>query len=172
MGSREGSLLAFGAVALVVSLAALDTAAERATFGLGGFALEFVEWAGIVGALVVSIAVLVGLQRLKADQAAMRDVLPPASGPGDRGQRDDVVGSIRRQFKAWQLTSAEADVAELMLKGVSLRDIAQCRRTSATTIRQQAQGVYRKSGVGGRAELAAFFLDAVSERITDASDRR
>ena len=50
-----------------------------------------------------------------------------------------------------------------MLKGVSARDIAHLRRTSEVTIRQQAQGVYRKSGLSGRAELAAFFLESLFE---------
>ena len=46
-----------------------------------------------------------------------------------------------------------------MLKGASLREIAGLRRTSEATIRQQAQNVYRKSGLNSRAELAAYFLE-------------
>ena len=46
-----------------------------------------------------------------------------------------------------------------MLKGLPLADIAVLRRTSEATIRQQAQGVYRKSGLANRAELAAYFLE-------------
>jgi DNA-binding NarL/FixJ family response regulator len=67
--------------------------------------------------------------------------------------------AIDAQFSAWGLTSAEADVAGLLLKGASLREIAQLRRTSEATIRQQAQNVYRKSGLGSRSELAAYFLE-------------
>ncbi len=55
---------------------------------------------------------------------------------------------------------AEADIAGPMLKGLPLRDIAALRRTSETTIRQQAQAIYRKSGLSGRAELAAYFLNS------------
>ncbi len=50
-----------------------------------------------------------------------------------------------------------------MLKGVSLREIAVLRRTSEATIRQQAQGIYRKSGLANRSELAAHFLDDLFE---------
>ena len=67
-------------------------------------------------------------------------------------------------FEAWSLTPAEADIAGLLLKGASLREIAALRRTSEATIRQQAQSVYRKSGLGGRRELAAYFLEALFER--------
>ncbi len=47
----------------------------------------------------------------------------------------------------------------LLLKGLSLRDVAQARSTSERTVRQQALAVYRKAGLAGRAELAAFFLE-------------
>ena len=60
---------------------------------------------------------------------------------------------------AWALTAAEADVASLMLKGATLREIAALRRTAEATIRQQAQSVYRKSGLASRAELSAYFLE-------------
>jgi len=81
---------------------------------------------------------------------------------------DDVAEAIRRQFDAWELTPAEADIAGLMLKEVGLRDIARLRHTSETTIRQQAQGVYRKSGLSGRAELAAYFLESLFEQRSSA----
>jgi hypothetical protein len=46
-----------------------------------------------------------------------------------------------------------------LLKGFSHKEIARLRRTSEMTVRQQATAVYQKSGLGGRAELSAFFLD-------------
>ena len=67
---------------------------------------------------------------------------------------------------------AEADIAGLMLKGVPLGDIARLRRTSEVTIRQQAQSVYRKSGLSGRAELAAFFLESLFEDAGGADGER
>jgi DNA-binding CsgD family transcriptional regulator len=66
---------------------------------------------------------------------------------------------IQRQFDNWQLTRAEAEVGLLMLKGLSHIEIAQARNTSERTIRDQARAVYQKSGVTGRAELSAFFLE-------------
>ena len=72
---------------------------------------------------------------------------------------DGLSRSIDAQFDAWHLTPAEADVAGLLLKGASLREIAVLRRTPEATIRQQAQTVYRKSGLASRAELSAYFLE-------------
>ena len=62
------------------------------------------------------------------------------------------------QFKAWNLTPAEIEMAGLMLKEASLKEIALARDTSEATIRQQAQAVYRKSGWSERTDLSACFL--------------
>jgi len=66
---------------------------------------------------------------------------------------------IQSQFDRWTLTRAERDVALLLLKGFSHREIAQLSERSERTIRQHSGAVYQKSGLTGRAELAAFFLE-------------
>jgi DNA-binding CsgD family transcriptional regulator len=66
---------------------------------------------------------------------------------------------IQKQFDTWQLTRAEAEVGMLMLKGLSHGEIAHVRNASERTIRDQARAVYRKSGMSGRTELSAFFLE-------------
>lgn len=70
-----------------------------------------------------------------------------------------LAAQIQKQFDLWHLTPAEAEVGLLILKGLGLSDIAELRRTSERTIRDQAQAVYRKAGVAGRSELSAFFLE-------------
>jgi DNA-binding CsgD family transcriptional regulator len=67
--------------------------------------------------------------------------------------------AIDRQFERWDLTIAEGEVAVLLLKGLSLKDVAAIRSTSERTVRQQSLAIYRKAGLAGRAELAAFFLE-------------
>jgi len=67
--------------------------------------------------------------------------------------------AIDQQLDAWALTPAEKDVAFLLLKGLSFKEIATVRGASERTVRQQALAVYAKSGLAGRAELAAFFLE-------------
>ncbi len=67
--------------------------------------------------------------------------------------------AIDRQLRAWELTDAEREVALLLLKGLSLKEVAGVRSTSERTSRQQARAVYRKAGLAGRAELSAFFLE-------------
>mgnify|MGYP002624830503 CR=1 FL=1 len=67
--------------------------------------------------------------------------------------------AIDQQLEAWSLTPAEKEVALLLLKGLSFKEIADVRGASERTVRQQARGIYAKSGLAGRAELAAFFLE-------------
>lgn len=67
--------------------------------------------------------------------------------------------AIDLRFEEWGLSSAEREVALLILKGLSYKDVASARSTSERTVRHQAVAVYRKAGVAGRAEMAAFFLE-------------
>lgn len=67
--------------------------------------------------------------------------------------------AIDRQLERWGLSPAEKDVALLLLKGLSHKEIADIRDVGETTVRQQARALYKKAGLGGRHELAAFFLE-------------
>lgn len=66
--------------------------------------------------------------------------------------------AIDTQFAAWELTRAEREVALLLLKGAGHKQAAAQLDRSERTVRQHAVEVYRKAGLQGRAELAAFFL--------------
>jgi DNA-binding CsgD family transcriptional regulator len=67
--------------------------------------------------------------------------------------------AIDAQFSQWNLTDAEREVALLLLKGLSLKEVAAIRATAERTIRAQARAVYAKAGLTGRAALSAFFLE-------------
>ena len=69
--------------------------------------------------------------------------------------------AIDARFAAWRLTPAEREVALGLLKGKSHKQIAAATNRSERTVRQHAIAVYQKSGLDGRAELAAFFLEDV-----------
>jgi DNA-binding CsgD family transcriptional regulator len=75
--------------------------------------------------------------------------------------------AINQQFAAWGLSEAEAEVGLLLLKGLSLQEIADLRQTSERTVREQARAVYRKGGLSGRNELSAFFLEDLLPDLTD-----
>ncbi|MCZ7686353.1 MAG: LuxR C-terminal-related transcriptional regulator [Sandaracinaceae bacterium] len=67
--------------------------------------------------------------------------------------------AIDRQLERWQLTEAEKEVAVLLLKGLSHKEVADVRGTSERTARGQARSVYQKAGLESRAALSAFFLE-------------
>jgi DNA-binding CsgD family transcriptional regulator len=66
---------------------------------------------------------------------------------------------IDSQLRGWRLTPAEREIALMLLKGYGHKEIAALLGRSERTIRQHAVAVYRKSGLSGRAELSAFFLE-------------
>jgi DNA-binding CsgD family transcriptional regulator len=70
--------------------------------------------------------------------------------------------AIDDQLSRWGLTSTEREIALLMLKGKSHKAIAYETGRSERTVRQHAVVVYQKSGLAGRAELAAFFLEGLT----------
>lgn len=67
--------------------------------------------------------------------------------------------TIHQQFIDWRLTESEQQVAMLLLKGLSFREIATLRNTKEKTVRQQASTIYAKSGVDGRHAFSAWFLE-------------
>jgi DNA-binding CsgD family transcriptional regulator len=70
--------------------------------------------------------------------------------------------AVDDQFAAWRLTPAEREVALLILKGRSHKEIAAQTDRSERTVRQHAAAAYAKAGVDGRAELGAFFLEGLT----------
>ena len=94
-------------------------------------------------------------------EALQRRVFRPApdtasSGGSALGARGE---ALDQQFERWGLSPAEKEVALLLLKGLSHKDIAEVRSVTEATARQQARAVYKKGGLSGRHDLAAFFLE-------------
>lgn len=101
--------------------------------------------------------------RLSLDTATARIVEHRAERDLWRGRARKFVqglgAEIDRQLRDWSLTPAERATAMFLLKGLSHKDIASLTGKSERTVRNQSTAVYRKSGLSGRAELSAFFLE-------------
>lgn len=78
--------------------------------------------------------------------------------------------SIDIQLTHWKLSNAEKEVALLLLKGLSLKQIAEIRSTTEKTARVQSIAIYSKSGLSGRSELAAFFLEDLLQPLTSTTE--
>ena len=76
-----------------------------------------------------------------------------------RNARREYSTVIHSQFEQWSLTPSEQDVAMLLLKGLSFKEISAVRNTKEKTVRQQASVIYSKANVEGRHEFAAWFLE-------------
>lgn len=131
----------------------------------------------IEGSAIVAAAVgfALGARRLRAavrDAQDLRDQARTLSSTLDNTRREAerwrseasalVSGlgiAIEQQFERWGLSVAETEIALLLLKGLEHKEIAELRNVSETTVRQQARSVYRKGGLAGRHDLAAFFLE-------------
>jgi DNA-binding CsgD family transcriptional regulator len=68
---------------------------------------------------------------------------------------------IDQQMDEWGLSKSEKDVALLLLKGLSHKEIADIRQTAEKTVRHQSGIIYSKSQLEGRAQLSAFFLEDI-----------
>ena len=97
------------------------------------------------------------LQRLKQELATRPDAARMSIDVQNmrRQLRDVVTG----QFDAWQLTDSEQAVGWLLLKGLSLKEIAVLRDTLEKTVRQQASAIYKKAGLSGRHAFSAWFIE-------------
>ena len=96
-----------------------------------------------------------GRSRRAESRAAERDAWRGRAEKLLRGLGEE----IDRQLRDWALTPAERETALLLLKGYGHKDIATLQGKSERTVRQHSIAVYRKSGLSGRAELSAFFLE-------------
>ena len=80
----------------------------------------------------------------------------------------DMLAVINDQFKHWDLSDSEADVALLLIKGLSMKEIAEVRGVKEKTVRTQAASIYAKSDQAGRHELAAYFIQDLMSVIPSA----
>lgn len=114
----------------------------------------------------VGVAVLFRVTRQQRDEhlQVIRD-LEIARLQGKRWRSESRVllnglgEAIDAQFTRWSLTDAEREVALLLLKGLSTKEIAAVRASSERTVREHARAIYSKAGLTGRAALSAYFLE-------------
>ena len=71
----------------------------------------------------------------------------------------ELLSVMKEQFSQWSLTPSESEVALLLIKGLSMKEIALARHVKEKTVRSQATSIYSKSGCTGRHELAAHFIE-------------
>lgn len=155
MGNRLSifTVIVFAGIAFLI---ALDLATDQGE-GAGLVHLA-IEGAALIAALIGAILTLRTLRRTTSQ-------LTLARAEADRWQSENrellrgLTEAIGKQFVQWGLSPAEQEIGYLLLKGLSMDEVAKVRGTSERTARDQARAIYRKASVSGRAELSAFFLE-------------
>lgn len=170
--TSEGKLIAGALVAfaLVAFLAALDVASDvrEGTTFRHVLAEGAVVVVGMLGAAFMTLRLVHLLRSERAarqEAAALAEQLKVKEAEAIRWREEaaDLLkglgAALDVQFQRWSLSPAEKEVALLLLKGLSHKEIAVVRSITEATARQQARAVYKKSGLSGRNDLAAFFLE-------------
>ena len=123
---------------------------------------------GLVGALVAARQFVLTLRQMReaAEEArslAERLEVTTANAIRWRNEARDLLAglgaALDQQFERWGLSPAEKEVGLLLLKGLSHKEVATTRSVTEATARQQARSLYKKAGLTGRHDLAAFFLE-------------
>ena len=153
------------AFALFTMLVVIDNLKSDEPFQMAGFLLDVFEKALLALAIAATAYVAMETRGLKRERTDLMNDLSRVRNESDkwrstaRAHIDGLGLAINDQFRTWKLSESEADIALLMLKGLTQKEIAHVRGSEGTTVRQQAVAIYRKSGLSSRSELGAFFLE-------------
>ena len=127
---------------------------------------HMVKEAFIVGLSMIAIAWLMwGLRRQRLEISSLQQELEAANNSQVQPKKyviealNKLGNVVSRKFSEWQLTGSETEVGWLLLKGLSLKEIALLRNTQEKTVRQQASSIYKKAGVSGRHAFSAWFIE-------------
>ena len=121
----------------------------------------------VVLSLIALAWLLLDLRRQGIEIETLRKELSSKQSPEQKPEkyildaRSSLGHVINQQFSDWQLTNSEKEVGRLLLKGLSLKEIAAIRNTLEKTVRQQASAIYKKAGLGGRHAFSAWFMEDI-----------
>lgn len=139
------------------------------------FLLEILEAAVIFGAVAITASMAIEAKLSREEGINLISKIEQAQFDGTQWRAlaesylDGLGKAIKEQFETWNFTSSEADIAMLMLKGFSHKEIAGLRGTSEATVRQQASSIYQKSKLKNHRELTAYFLEDLTPSLKELS---
>ena len=109
------------------------------------------EFMAVVGLLFGSVLLWRALQNTIQLNAINKETIEI-----QKGHFDEVASS---RFGAWNFTPSEMDVAKLILRGLTLKEIAGARSVSIGTVKAQTNSILKKSGSSNRAAFLGLFID-------------
>lgn len=140
-------------LAISETLLILDVVSEA--FGIGSdFYFDYHIEIETTAVFILGIAmVFVGANfwRILQENRIYREMAGLASG--------EFLQVVDSKFDDWALSESEREVAFLLIKGLSIQEIANVRDSKPGTIKSQGNAIYRKAEVKGRYELVAYFVE-------------
>ncbi|MGC1495542.1 MAG: helix-turn-helix transcriptional regulator [Sulfitobacter sp.] len=132
-----------------------DVAADfRAAAPGGGFSsylhFEALAALSLLAAIVVEVHFLLALLRRKARLEHSLNIANAA-----------VYEVIEAHFETWKLSPAETDVANFLVKGLEISQIAELRACAEGTVKAHLNAIYRKSDTHNRGELLSVLIDSL-----------
>jgi DNA-binding NarL/FixJ family response regulator len=131
---------------------------------LRGSAYHYLEFAIVVALVLGTCFSALEIRKVLRRHQSLENTVKAASGAFHQ--------LIEESFDSWSLTPSERDVALLIIKGLSIAEIAHARQTKEGTIKAQCNAIYRKAGVSSRAQLLSHFIDELIDGGLDEARAR
>lgn len=162
--SRRERIFA-GVIVLFLVLNLVDLAADLSD-GVSAWHIVH-EGVFILVSVIVIVWLVRNLQNIRHQNARLRERLESARRTSQAANeqliesRGRLADAIADQFADWALSRSESEVGRLLLKGLSIKEIAAVRNTQEKTVRAQASSIYKKAALEGRHAFAAWFLEDI-----------
>ncbi|WP_137700153.1 helix-turn-helix transcriptional regulator [Marimonas lutisalis] len=112
--------------------------------------IEAIATLSLIAAIAIELRLMLRLLRREADLVQSLGMARAA-----------VQEVIEAHFDAWKLSPSERDVANFLVKGLSISEMAELRGNAEGTIKAHLNAICRKSGTHNRAELMSILVDAM-----------
>jgi DNA-binding CsgD family transcriptional regulator len=125
---------------------------------------KFIELAEISIALLPAVGIYILIQELIKNKKDLDQGIATIEALHHQNQKlshyhtEGFWKSAEKEFKKWNLTEKEIEIALLIFRGMSNQQIAAIRGKSLKTIENQTLSIYQKSGMTGKLEFLAYFL--------------
>lgn len=152
----DARLASIAALSIVTTLVIIDVVMDAAAGGAPAH-LAMEAFAALIA--LYALSVLLRDWRNSRRRVAQLDEEAAVWKQRSKKWIDGLAQEIDQQMTRWTFTPSEKDVAFLLIKGLSTKEIAAVRGRSIQTVRTQTASIYAKSGLSGRTQLAAWFLE-------------
>lgn len=119
--------------------------------GFDWFIHELTELATLCGFIIGGAFIFHSQRLLRRRNDEVEQLLRAAQG--------QFGAMVQAQFSSWGLSEAEQEIAYLTMKGFTVAEISDIRKTSQGTVKSQNNAIYRKAGVKSRTQLLGALID-------------